>query len=151
MGIERKNNCTVPSRGTPGFQDSTEVYNCTHMENGTNLHTRATGKGLPHVSNLALIGLEYPTKASSGCPVNVHFLVFWAMSQTFPTDANPLASFMGKPVAISYLACRPHPRHVVCIGGYSDLHILIHSRWPTPRMSKISNYHQDYHIRDIIS
>jgi hypothetical protein len=32
MGIERKNNRIVPSRGTPGFQDSAEVYNYTHME-----------------------------------------------------------------------------------------------------------------------
>jgi hypothetical protein len=32
MGIERKNNQMVLSRGTLGFQDSTEVYNCIHME-----------------------------------------------------------------------------------------------------------------------
>jgi len=32
MGIERKNNWVVLSRGTLGFQDSVEMYNCTHME-----------------------------------------------------------------------------------------------------------------------
>ena len=42
------------------------------------------------------------------------------MPRTFLTDANPLASFTDKPVAISYLACRPHPQHVVYMGGYSD-------------------------------
>ena len=43
-----------------------------------------------------------------------------SMSRTFPTDANPFASFTDKLVIISYLACQPHPRHVVCTGGYSD-------------------------------
>ena len=32
MGIERKNNQIVLSWGTLGFQDSVEVYNCTHTE-----------------------------------------------------------------------------------------------------------------------
>jgi hypothetical protein len=39
MGIERKNNRIVSSLRTPGFQDSVEVYNYTHMEDGTNHHT----------------------------------------------------------------------------------------------------------------
>ena len=39
MGIERKNNQIVLSQRTLGFQDSVEVYNCTHMENRTNHHT----------------------------------------------------------------------------------------------------------------
>ena len=39
--------------------------------------------------------------------------------------AIPLASFMDRQAAVSYLACRPHPRHVVYVGDYSDLHIPI--------------------------
>ena len=48
------------------------------------------------------------------------------MPQTFPAEANPLASFADKLVVTSYLACRPHSQHVVCTGGYSDLRIPIH-------------------------
>jgi hypothetical protein len=29
-----------------------------------------------------------------------------------------LANYMDRLVAISYLACQPHPQHVVCMGGY---------------------------------
>ena len=39
--------------------------------------------------------------------------------------AIPLASSMDRPVTISYLACHPHMRHVVCMGGYSDSRIPI--------------------------
>ena len=48
------------------------------------------------------------------------------MSLIFLTDVTPLASFMDKQVATSYLAYRPHPRHVVYSGGYLDLRIPIH-------------------------
>ena len=41
MGIETKNYQLVLSRRTLDFQDSVEVYNCTHTELGTNHHTHA--------------------------------------------------------------------------------------------------------------
>jgi hypothetical protein len=42
-----------------------------------------------------------------------------------PTPPS-LASFTDKHVATSYLTYRPHPRHVVCTGGYLDLRIPKH-------------------------
>lgn len=49
------------------------------------------------------------------------------MSQTFLTYTNPLASFMDKLIVTSYLAYRPNLWHMVCTGGYLNLHIPIHS------------------------
>ena len=69
------------------------------------------GKGCLTFSNLSLIRSECHMKGSTG-----------SRSMSW---RNPLASFMDKLVEISYLACRPHPRHVVCTGGYSDSRIPI--------------------------
>ena len=40
-GYRKKEQPNSPSRRTLGFQDSAEVYNCTHMEIRTNHHTHA--------------------------------------------------------------------------------------------------------------
>ena len=74
-------------------------------------------KGCLTSSNLSLIRSECPTKGSTGFPINVPDIA---------DRRQPLASFTDKQVATSYLACRPHPRHVVCMGGYLDLCIPIH-------------------------
>jgi hypothetical protein len=47
-------------------------------------------------------------KGSSGCPVNV---------PDIPDQRHPLASFTDKQVTTSYLAYRPHLRHVVYMSG----------------------------------
>jgi hypothetical protein len=64
-----------------------------------------------------LIWPECHMKGSTGFPVSVPDIPKWC---------HPLASFTDKQVATSYSACRPHPWHVVCTGGYSDLRIAIH-------------------------
>jgi hypothetical protein len=118
MGIERKNNRLVPSWGTPGFQDSAEVYNCTHMEKRDEPpYTGLGSKGCLTFSNFSLIQPECSTKGLTGFVVNV---------LDIPDRRHPLASFTDKQVATSYLACRPHPQHVVCTGGYLNLRIPIH-------------------------
>ena len=88
-----------------------------HGETGLTSISRAPKIRFPHVSNLSLIQPECQTKGSTGFPVNV---------LDIPDRGHPLASFTNTQVATSYLACRPHLRHVVCTGGYSNLRIPIH-------------------------
>jgi hypothetical protein len=46
------------------------------------------------------------------------------LQQLIPsTERHLRASFTNRPIAISYLACHPHMRHVVCTGGYLGLTI----------------------------
>ena len=89
-----------------------------HGRTGLTTIPHAWGKGCLRSPNLSLIWPE--------CPLKKVRAVAQSMSRTFLTDAKPLASFTDKPVVTSYLACRPHPRHVVCTGSYSDLRILLH-------------------------
>jgi hypothetical protein len=153
MGIESKNNQIVPSRGTLGFQDSAEVYNCIHMEGWDEPpYLVHESKSCLTPSNRSLIWPKCPMKGSSSCSgqVATMFPVRQVRLVLHLPGSNPLASFMDKSVTISYLACQPHPWHVVCTGGYSR--IPIHgsysstsydvwdpiSQRPTPRMSNIS-------------
>ena len=73
-------------------------------------------KGCLTSSNLSLIRPECPTKGSTGFPINV---------LDIPDRRHSLANFTDKLVAISYLACWPHPQHVVYTCGYLDSRIPI--------------------------
>ena len=108
MGIEIRNNqkVFVPR----DFRLSTlckgvQLY--PHGRIGLTTIPCAQDKGCLTSSNLSLIWPECHMKGLTGSwlmlpPSNRHHLV---------------ASFMDKPVAISYSACQPHPQHVICIGG----------------------------------
>ena len=84
-------------------------------------------------------------KGSTRFPVNV---------LDIPDRRHPLASFTDKQVATSYLACRPHARHVVCTCGYSDLHIPIHGpycstsyvAWDPTLMMTYPSHEQDIQV-----
>jgi hypothetical protein len=96
------------------------------------------GKGCLKPSKHSLIWPECPMIGSSGCPGQV--LTIFPVLQVRLTyyngslvryvhhlpGANALASITDKPVATSYLACLPHPWHVVCTGGYSNSRIPMH-------------------------
>jgi hypothetical protein len=88
-----------------------------HGRTGLTTIPHARRKGCLTSSNLFLVRFECLLKGSSGFPVNV---------LDIPDRRHPLASFTDKQVATSYLACRPHRRHVVFTSGYSDLRIPIH-------------------------
>ena len=82
-----------------------------HRRTGLTTIPRARGKGCLMSPNISLIRPECHMKGSSRCPVNV---------PDIPDRCHPLASFMDKLVAISYLACRHYTQYVVYTSGHSD-------------------------------
>ena len=125
-----------------------------HRRTGLTTIPRARGKGCLMSPNISLIRPECHMKGSAGFSVNV---------PDIPDKRHPLSSFTDKQVATNYMTCRPHPWHVVCIGGYSDLRIPIHGPYCSTSChlrshnhdnlplawARYPSYHQDYHIRDI--
>jgi hypothetical protein len=96
-------------------------------------------------SILSLIWPECHMKGSTRFPVNV---------PDIPDRRYPLASFTDKQVTTSYLACQPHLRHVVCMGGYSELCIPIHGPycstsyvvWDPTLMTTYPSFEQDIQV-----
>jgi hypothetical protein len=71
----------VLSQGTLGFQNSAEVYNCTHTEEQDYPpYTGLGSKGCLMFSNLSLIQPECSMKG---------LIDAWLMSQTFPINVTP--------------------------------------------------------------
>jgi len=105
-----------------------EVYNCTHTDTKDEPPYPCLNKGCLKVPTFPKFGQKCSRKGSISSRVML----------PRSTQRHPRASFTNKPVVISYLACRPHLRHVVCMGGYSDSL----SQWT------VLNYSMSYVTRD---